>query len=1160
MSKAAALPFDADARLTALERRLILAVERGEDYLPTVAELRSGEPIRGGLLRAIMLATPLRHHPANNFLSERRPVRVTAHGIRIRVPAAAEAAAGQGEGEPVAEALGADPVPMLRITGPVDLRDLVPPGGGSLPPVEICGCIFDSPIDLSRSRLHSLALRRCRFSSLRGVGARFDSDLAFADCAPQDEPADGDELYFVRREVVAHRGEAPRLEETGAIAPPPPAPDGAEADEPAPNRDSGCVIDLSSAQLEGGLEITRCYLRADRCLGETLVPGASPAAAAMLSHIRVRGRIEIVRSMVVGAVDLMSAQVEGDVWISGGKFLSGAQLTAFCFQLARIGGVLAFQAEGPTAKEREDEIRAFPVVVIGRINAISLDAGEVWIGEGYYYALDCEGWGAFPTINLSKADIGRSFKAGAYHEHHVRDPNQPTGTARIQGEICLLAANIGKNLEVHGIFPDGIGETLEFPNPFWRKLGVPTVPAHCLRLTGYGVKVDRRVYISDGFFLENDVAPSESEAGSGPNSSASPSARRKPAAIDLFKSTIGTGFKIGDNCYCHGAVRLNSCVIGREVIIRCWGIFVSSRDRTRPGDVPLMLDISETTVRGHVKIGRREPRPNPHPAARPDEAVRVQGAVSLENTNVQGSVLLGHVTMDLAGAWQGEAAASSRDAPPERAPDPLQPAAAAAGDGAPPPPRQQRVALNLRGCVCGSDLEVHGMSWELLPEEPKKEKVPDPCNPRTVVDGIHAGRFRAIDAGKFAVVDLRGLQCALLRDGFGGEWGLKYRLHLRVAGIVIKGLEPASQKPPHPRPEAEGRTATGDARLTSAMNARAAARARLKWLSFQSRKQRVPDEAPPPTEAGLRSYTLGDRWKEFWERHHCSRQDDFVPEAYEAFSAAYRQAGEDRIAEDILVEKKNYENALRFKRIVHLWDSSTVVDVKIASILLVVMFVGLSWWLGFATHARADMLWSVGGALALVVVFVAWPYFVALFHIIFFAGFRYGLSPNRALAIFAFCIFSGWFGVHYARNGGIAAVTDWPAQIKSGKLTPRVALVLDVDQEPERVPPAPAGLPLEPASDPRAAGTRVEGQAIYALASPCNLNVSSLVYALDVFIPLIDLDQERRCSIRDALPGEAQDRYFGWRLVKALYELLGWIITSLVILTITGVLRRDLER
>lgn len=1153
MGERSASGFSAEARLTPLERKLILAAERGEDFAPAAADLDRGQPIRGGLLRAMLLGTPLKHHPANGILSGPRAVRLTAHGVSIQGPARG--------GMAPRGASGRRPAAMVRIVGRVDLRNLKAADGGALPPLQAQGCRFEDAILLSKARLHSLVLRNCRFASLQADGATFDANVLISDCAPRSGSTDYNERYFAGRELVAPRGGGrPHLASTDAV----PAGGGetgcrASACWPPGHGSHSdcalcCAINLSSAVLAGGLQVVRTYLRGPGQAQQAPVAGASPPCAVDLSHIHVRDSIEFVRCMVVGALNLMSARIEDDVWISGGKYLSHAELTAFNFQLANIGGVLAFQAEGATADERKSGIRAFPVVVVGRISAISLDSGEVWIGEGFYYARDHEGWGAFPTINLAKANIARSFKAGAYHVHHVLDPDAPTGTARIHGEICLLAANVGKNLEVHGVFPEDIGPILEFGNVYWRKLGVPPRPQECLRLTGVGVRVDRRVHISHGRFAE-----CEDGSGSVPAGTAAPSAtpsRRKSAAIDLFKSTIGTGFKIDDQSSCKGAVMLNSCVIGREVIVRCRRIEVSARDFERPGDIPVMLDISESTIRGQLKIGRREPNLDPETGAPAKEAIRIEGAVSLEGTSIQGSALIGHLTVDLTkhpSAAQESAGESTTEG------EPAAPKGCAPGDAAGARPASQkspeRVGLNLRDCVCGSDLEVHGLIWKLPGVLRAEAAPPGRAASRSLLDRCYAHKFGSIGEGSYAVVDLRGLQCGLIRDGFGGEWGLFSGLQLRLAGIAIRGVEPACQEPPHTNPNDE----EGLRKWPPAKVARIAPIARLRWLSFQSRRQEMtPEVIETPAKPVLEPPRLRDWWPAFWHRYQCSRQDDFVPQAYEAFSTAHRQAGEDKIAQEILVEKKNYENALRFRRLTDLWNAKTSHAVKIGAIGLVLLLVWLASRSGFAPPNDADIRWMRRGLAATVLVILFWPYFVALFHILFWAGFRYGLSPSRALFIFASCISLGWVGVHYARNGGFATVTSWQGK---DVLDPAVALVLEVDPEPAlQEPDGNLAVLADAGNDLRAGGTRVEGRAIYASPSPCNLNVSSLIYALDMFIPLIDLDQERRCGIRDGLPSEPHDRYFVWRLAKALYEMLGWIITSLVILTITGVLRRDLER
>lgn len=65
----------------------------------------------------------------------------------------------------------------------------------------------------------------------------------------------------------------------------------------------------------------------------------------------------------------------------------------------------------------------------------------------------------------------------------------------------------------------------------------------------------------------------------------------------------------------------------------------------------------------------------------------------------------------------------------------------------------------------------------------------------------------------------------------------------------------------------------------------------------------------------------------------------------------------------------------------------------------------------------------------------------------------------------------------------------------------------------------------------------------------CRNKIDPLVYGFDVMVPLIDLRQESLCSVQPAVAA--------W--VKALYAVLGWIITSVGILTFAGVLNRDLR-
>ncbi|MDM0112633.1 hypothetical protein QTI66_10775 [Variovorax sp. J22R133] len=84
------------------------------------------------------------------------------------------------------------------------------------------------------------------------------------------------------------------------------------------------------------------------------------------------------------------------------------------------------------------------------------------------------------------------------------------------------------------------------------------------------------------------------------------------------------------------------------------------------------------------------------------------------------------------------------------------------------------------------------------------------------------------------------------------------------------------------------------------------------------------------------------------------------------------------------------------------------------------------------------------------------------------------------------------------------------------------------------------------------------GLSALALGSPnlddpdCGDQIDPLIYALDVMVPLLDLRQESKCSVRS--------RYVGWAWGKAIYAAFGALLTSLAILTVSGVLRRDLKQ
>lgn len=150
-------------------------------------------------------------------------------------------------------------------------------------------------------------------------------------------------------------------------------------------------------------------------------------------------------------------------------------------------------------------------------------------------------------------------------------------------------------------------------------------------------------------------------------------------------------------------------------------------------------------------------------------------------------------------------------------------------------------------------------------------------------------------------------------------------------------------------------------------------------------------------------------------------------------------------------------------------------------------------------------------------------------------GFGFGLYWVRAFITFALCIAVGWVAVEMANRGEIGpkSFATWAPVMELDVVAVNDTFVQDESESYLTfvVPPSPATNPTS--------------------KIPCGAAIEPALYAADVFVPLIDLRQEYRCN-----PG---GDYGGWQLAKALYEFLGWIVTSLAILTATGVLRSRSE-
>lgn len=168
-------------------------------------------------------------------------------------------------------------------------------------------------------------------------------------------------------------------------------------------------------------------------------------------------------------------------------------------------------------------------------------------------------------------------------------------------------------------------------------------------------------------------------------------------------------------------------------------------------------------------------------------------------------------------------------------------------------------------------------------------------------------------------------------------------------------------------------------------------------------------------------------------------------------------------------------------------------------------------------------------------VFVVRLIFAGLFGICF----AYGYSPPRAALTFLFFVGLGTLGASYANSSDLMIVNG----------------------------SAVSSVFADSGSKPHMVFTKTDG-AHNTDKIPCGDSITPFWYAVDLFVPLVDLNQEKQCiaeSVADRPPlhvfGVKLPVFDTWflRSLTAIYALLGAVVTSLTILTFSGVLRRDLR-
>ncbi|OHV13897.1 hypothetical protein [Kushneria phosphatilytica] len=456
-------------------------------------------------------------------------------------------------------------------------------------------------------------------------------------------------------------------------------------------------------------------------------------------------------------------------------------------------------------------------------------------------------------------------------------------------------------------------------------------------------------------------------------------------------------------------------------------------------------------------------------------------------------------------------------------------------------------------------------------------------------------------------LNLQGLKCGSLKDDFGRNWHLgTHRVILQAAGIHIDRLEAATasqsqdynslspgtgSKPAHTGSlgkHFDDKASKGAGSYSPKEHTR-----RLIWLTHQT---------PFQPKRGDHDYLRGVgrmvkkllplvKWPSRMMRwYRTFDKKSFIPQVYDRFALAHIEAGEVSQGYEILREKKDIASAIRLRGTVRLWwgrsfarcDTHSENQPERKSRRIPYGFLLLA--LGVIALLVQATLLEPGSTWESVLIYMAWtclllalwPVLEAIFMLLFSVGFQYGLSARRALLTFGLCILFGAVMTHIGRTGSLFPPADW-ADLAHGELAPGIAIVLDVPYQAQAQGIAPitsvytSNSVLESRLEPR-----IAGETLIARALPCNPGIDGLfghllnnfVYALDNFVPLIDLNHARHCSIRKpaaradgTLNQEESTAYYAaWYLGKALYIALGWIVTSLMLLTVSGIMKRDLER
>lgn len=415
-------------------------------------------------------------------------------------------------------------------------------------------------------------------------------------------------------------------------------------------------------------------------------------------------------------------------------------------------------------------------------------------------------------------------------------------------------------------------------------------------------------------------------------------------------------------------------------------------------------------------------------------------------------------------------------------------------------------------------------------------------------------KFIQIYEGTF-VVDLTAAKIGWLNDSYGKVFS---NIALNLSAFLPRQLdfEPIQYNVNYPND-------------VPTVSKRHGSEKELSWqfpnsgIQQQDQQNRLPEGSSKDKDGHKRAQRRIEWIKRGWvydsnkQRYRPAKTlDEFDAHPYQQVIEIYSQAGRVCDVADVLYEMKNVEWRLwaqthrewpHFKRLLSekkdfFWWSSVA--------CYIVAIYGW-WWSG---SAWALLLFGLMTNLSLIFIPTLSP---TLVRWLFKWCYGYGLKLGRATLTVCICIFLGWPAVEYANRGKLSIQFDQiglpPFTIKDfSKTTTHQVLILDQTPVQTHVvhndnKNKAAALMAKPASYLHYWGGADEKEI------PCGDEINGFIYALDVFLPLVDLHEEEQCRL------SGEDWAAPWHWAKAAYTLLGWLVISLFIITATGFIRRVSE-